>query len=169
MEGYVERVVEARRREVAKALSRSSIGESVEVHRPLADLIIDRCEGMRINGKLDGVCRAIFKDGHQYEGEFHDGVMHGVGRFTWTDGLVYEGEMERSKITGRGTYTWPDESTYSGGVVNGIRHGYGVYYSPVTRTTYSGHWVNGKREGKVMVNRRRFSGRLEMNVHRNRS
>ncbi|CAI8024611.1 Radial spoke head 10 homolog B [Geodia barretti] len=125
MEGYVERVVEARRREVAKALSRSSIGESVEVHRPLADLIIDRCEGMRINGKLDGVCRAIFKDGHQYEGE-----------------------MERSKITGRGTYTWPDESTYSGGVVNGIRHGYGVYYSPVTRTTYSGHWVNGKREGK---------------------
>ncbi|CAI8024614.1 Radial spoke head 10 homolog B [Geodia barretti] len=81
-------------------------------------------------------------------GEFHDGVMHGVGRFTWTDGLVYEGEMERSKITGRGTYTWPDESTYSGGVVNGIRHGYGVYYSPVTRTTYSGHWVNGKREGK---------------------
>ena len=42
MEGYVERVVEARRREVAKALSRSSIGESVEVHRPLADLIIDR-------------------------------------------------------------------------------------------------------------------------------
>ena len=57
-------------------------------------------------------------------------------------------------------------STYSGGVVNGIRHGYGVYYSPVTRTTYSGHWVNGKREGKVMVNRRRFSGRLEMNVYR---
>ena len=42
-------------------------------------------------------------------------------------------------------------STYSGGVVNGIRHGYGVYYSPVTRTTYSGQWVNGKREGKVMV------------------
>ena len=38
----MERVVEARRREVAKALSRSSIGESVEGHRPLADLIIDR-------------------------------------------------------------------------------------------------------------------------------
>ena len=36
----------------------------------------------------------------------------------------------------------------------------------MTRTTYSGHWVNGKREGKVMVNRRRLSGRLEMNVHR---
>ena len=43
MEEYVARVVEARKREVAKALSRSSIGKSVEVvQTPLADLIIDR-------------------------------------------------------------------------------------------------------------------------------
>ena len=87
MEAYVQRVLEERRWEVEVKYSRSSVGKPVKNLSPLADLIIERfllvfvcvvqhylllslsrsCEGARVNGKLDGVCRAVFKDGHFYE------------------------------------------------------------------------------------------------------
>ena len=88
MEAYIQRVLEERRKKVEVEYSRSSVGKPVKNLSPLADLIIERfllvfvcvvqtlslslslshsCEGARVNGKLDGFCRAVFKDGHFYE------------------------------------------------------------------------------------------------------
>ena len=88
MEAYIQRVLQERRWEVEVEYSRSSVGKPVKNLSPLADLIIERfllvcvccsniislpfslsrsCEGARVNGKLDGFCRAVFKDGHFYE------------------------------------------------------------------------------------------------------
>lgn len=48
-----------------------------------------------------------------------------------------------------GVYTWPDGSTYEGEVVNGIRHGFGMFKSSTQPVSYIGHWCHGKRHGKV--------------------
>ena len=45
---------------------------------------------------------------------------------------------------------WPDGSTYEGDVINGLRHGFGTFMCANGRTSYTGHWQNGKRNGKVL-------------------
>ena len=32
-----------------------------------------------------------FKDGRQYQGDWHNDKMHGFGEFTWPDGKNYTG------------------------------------------------------------------------------
>ena len=42
-------------------------------------------------------------------------------------------------------------SSYSGDVCNGLRHGVGTYIDKNGVLTYTGEWVNGKRQGKVTI------------------
>lgn len=43
-------------------------------------------------------------------------------------------------------------STYTGEVENGLRHGRGTYWCAITRSTYVGQWVLGRRQGHGRVN-----------------
>ena len=75
--------------------------------------------------------------------------MHGRGKLVWPDGVVYEGDFRDGTISGEGKYMWTDGSTYEGGVKFGLRHGEGKFICGPLAATYSGGWVEGKREGKV--------------------
>ena len=46
---------------------------------------------------------------------------------------------------GQGKYTWPDGSSYTGSVKNGVRHGDGTIQDG--EVTYTGQWVDGKKNG----------------------
>jgi len=69
--------------------------------------------------------------------------------YTWrTTGVKYEGPFVASHINGNGKFSWPDGSTYEGELVNGKRHGEGIYVAPGGIPTYEGQWCMGKRNGK---------------------
>lgn len=93
-----------------------------------------------------GTCQ--FKDGHTYKGEVRYGLLNGKGTFFWTDGTKYKGEFRENEITGKGQYTWADGSTYEGEVLNGLRHGFGVYKNEKEGAIYKGKWENGMRHGQ---------------------
>lgn len=76
---------------------------------------------------------ATFPSGDKYTGEYRGGVRNGKGKYVWstaegskTAGAAYDGEYKDGNKHGTGTFTYPDKSKYTG------------------------QWVNGKREGKVI-------------------
>ncbi len=75
----------------------------------------------------------------------------------WTDGTKYKGEFRDNEITGTGRYDWPDHSYYEGQVVNGLRHGKGVYTNSKEGVVYEGEWKNGLRHGKGVLKYRNGS------------
>jgi hypothetical protein len=74
----------------------------------LSKIIIKNCEEQlltildipsQIYGKaLHGDCKAEFKNGNNYAGEFYNGMLHGKGTLTWEDSTVYTGEFVYNKI-----------------------------------------------------------------------
>ncbi|GFR53186.1 hypothetical protein Agub_g15934, partial [Astrephomene gubernaculifera] len=125
-----------------------------------------------INGRWHGQGKVAFKSGATYEGDWKAGQMHGRGKLTFPDGITYEGEFQHNQLTGKGVYTWPSGAVYEGAVVrgrregrgrlsftksasvyegewrDGMRHGQGVLYTNITRTSYyKGSWVNDTKHG----------------------
>lgn len=92
----------------------------------------------------------VFSSGNTYSGEMSEGVLHGKGRYFWSDtGAVYTGTFCWGALTGEGRIEWPDGSYYEGTVINGVRHGRGLYYHPQPEEFYyEGEWANGLFEGK---------------------
>lgn len=60
-----------------------------------------------------------------------------------------QGEFVKNTPTNHGVYTWPDGSTYEGQVLNGRRHGFGLFKCRTQPVSYIGHWCHGRRHGKV--------------------
>lgn len=114
-------------------------------------------------------------DGSIYVGNFKRGKKHGQGVMTYSNGDCYEGNWVEDCRDGIGEYrfssahcsiksisgTWlndrpsapmaleynlPPDSVFVGQFQQGMRHGPGEL-TYVDGTSYSGEWVNGKREG----------------------
>jgi len=97
---------------------------------------------------MHGRGKAIFKDGHTYEGDMKNGMLNGKGVFTWKDGTIFKGKFRNNEITGDGIYEFPDGSKYDGSVKNGIRNGQGKYINDKEGYVYDGYWKNGLRHGQ---------------------
>lgn len=52
--------------------------------------------------------------------------------------MKYEGDFVYNSLTGNGEYFWTDGSYYKGQVVNGLRHGQGVFEAADKKATYTG-------------------------------
>ena len=63
--------------------------------------------------------------------------------------ILPQGDFVKNIPMNHGVYTWPDGSTYEGEVVNGVRHGFGMFKCSTQPVSYIGHWCHGKRHGKV--------------------
>ncbi len=70
--------------------------------------------------------------------------------YTWPSGAVYEGTVVCGRREGRGKLSftrWP--SVYEGDFRDGVRHGQGVLYTNLARTSYyRGAW-RGAGEGRA--------------------
>ena len=141
--------------ELQEKTDRSFCDPGVQCFEPpqlLASTIIQSYEGDRgERGEYSGYGVATFVGRNSYEGLFVNGVMHGRGRYRWANGMHYEGEFHYNQITGYGRYEWPDQSFYEGEVLNGVRHGVGLFKTLTSRVSYSGQWAHGKRHGRGIM------------------
>ncbi|CAN8191909.1 unnamed protein product [Coccothraustes coccothraustes] len=117
----------------------------------LAQVIIESYEGEQVDEFYEGEGFICFKGGNTYKGLFSEGRMNGEGTYTWADGVKYEGTFVKNVPTHSGRYTWNDGSVYEGSILDGLRHGYGVFRSGTHPISYIGYWCNGKRHGKGTI------------------
>lgn len=122
-------------------------------------------------GKRHGQGTQFYQNGHVFKGTFNnDKMVKGtysfgtkamyVGTFNkkqqkegkncvevYEDGITrYEGEFSQGERSGRGTMTMKSGATYTGQWLNGKKNGKGVHK---TRTySYSGNFVKGQRQGR---------------------
>jgi hypothetical protein len=105
-----------------------------------------------------------WKDGREYEGDFHQGYMHGegvlskgdnkgyykgrfeknnkVGRTMKTATGTYEGPFVRGEMSGQGKFTWNNGNVYQGEFKFNKMHGKGSM-TLKGQQAYSGNWENG--------------------------
>jgi hypothetical protein len=83
-------------------------------------------------------------------GEIHEGIIHGQGTYKWAElGAQYTGTFQWGNFIGTGRIEWKDSSSYEGDVVNGVRHGHGVYRKAGPKGfVYEGDWRQGQFHGQ---------------------
>jgi|GEM_PF-5985947 len=101
---------------------------------------------------------------YTYSGELKDGQPHGQGVADYKNGNNYEGAFENGLYHGKGTMMFKAESaTYTGSYLQGKREGYGEIYEK--GGTYKGEWKDDKRHGRGTVydaqGNKRFEGLWE--------
>ncbi|PNW71839.1 hypothetical protein CHLRE_16g690450v5 [Chlamydomonas reinhardtii] len=104
-----------------------------------------------VQGRWDGHGRVSFKSGATYDGTWRAGRMHGHGKFVFPDGISYEGEFQDNQLTGTGVYTWPSGAQYEGTVVRGRREGRGRLSFTKSAAVYEGDWRDGLRHGQGVL------------------
>ena len=86
--------------------------------------------------------------GGRYDGLWLAGEREGYGEFVSPNGHSYKGEWHLGKERGRGVKVYSDGSIYKGQFSEGKRSGQGEFnYAFGTLKTYTGYWINDKREG----------------------
>ncbi len=78
----------------------------------------------------------------RYEGEHAGDAAAGFGVMSWRSGDRFAGE-ERAGGASRGVLTFADGSRYEGELLNGARHGLGVFWSAEGDVRLAGRWENG--------------------------
>lgn len=103
--------------------------------------------GFRDN-RMEGKGRIEFlREGHSYEGDFHDGEINGYGAFRWKNGDLYEGTLVNGRMDGRGRYIHSNGEIYEGDYVNGQKQGYGrLTYT--NGSIYEGQFTEGVPNGR---------------------
>jgi peptidoglycan hydrolase-like protein with peptidoglycan-binding domain len=79
----------------------------------------------------------------RYEGEHAGDAASGFGVMSWRSGDRFAGE-DRGGGTARGVLTFADGSRYEGELLNGARHGLGVFWSEAGEVRMAGRWENGQ-------------------------
>ena len=93
-------------------------------------------EGWRVNDKLEGKARMIFKDGTYEEGSFSGNLISGFGIRTHENGDIYEGEFKDDLMV-EGKYTFTNGNFYIGSFKDDKRHGEGKLFRK-NGVTYDG-------------------------------
>ncbi len=103
--------------------------------------------GNRIDGKIEGEGKAVYKNGDVYEGEFKAGLRDGKGTLSSSGVVVYDGEWKDNVEEGSGINYFPEsKGRYEGEFKAGKREGNGIYYWE-GGSRYEGKWENGIRNG----------------------
>lgn len=94
----------------------------------------------------------LHTDGYTYEGYFELGKRSGAGTCRFNSGRVYTGEWRQDEMSGAGTLTGAPGGLdnfleYRGPFLRGRRHGGGGVCHYVNGDTYTGDWLQGKRQG----------------------
>jgi len=88
----------------------------------------------------------------EYEGEVSSDLKrHGKGVFKSAKGDVFEGDFERNHITGKGVYKYKNGDIFRGEFMNGIKNGFGVFYSAKDQSYFEGVWRDNEKSGKGVL------------------
>ena len=75
------------------------------------------------NGKMEGVGKLEFGNGHIFKGSIEKGKYHGQGTYTWPSGDKYVGQFKDHFFDGQATYTFKDGGKYIGPYRKGKKMG----------------------------------------------
>jgi hypothetical protein len=92
-----------------------------------------------VNGNRHGQGICYFQNGDVYFGEWKNDVFNGKGTYIFSSGERYEGDLLKGLKDGKGKAKKPDFLKIKKS---------GVYYYK-NGNTYTGTWVNDKKEGEV--------------------
>lgn len=130
-----------------------------------------RVEAEFVNGKINGRCVLLYRDGKKFNGQCADDQPNGTGRMTLASGELqigtfrngrqsgqgvalsadrsgqYFGNFVDDKSSGYGTRIFPDGSWYQGDFADGFFEGDGVAVS-ADGEYYRGHFKHGARDGE---------------------
>lgn len=108
-----------------------------------------------LEGKKHGQGKVQWTNGNWYNGNWEKGKKHGKGIMHWiTRNEKYEGDWKNNKPDGVGTHIWLEKkkthqilrNRYEGEFLNGLRHGYGVFYY-ANGARYEGEWFQNMKHG----------------------
>lgn len=113
----------------------------------------NKYEGYFINGKLNGICYAIYSDSQIiYKGEWEDNYPHGKGEEVYTDPNCEFKSFSGYYLNGKKSYgklLWKDDSYFQGGLnQNNKFNGIGTRYWADVNEKYEGEWYDGNIHGK---------------------
>merc|ERR1712022_57762 len=116
-----------------------------------------------------GKGKAVYANGDEFSGEYHEGKRHGAGVYKWVKMTTdeesgeekiatddegnkvfqseYEGSYADNMKDGEGKMNYPDGGIYHGSWKFDKRHGDGVYWYP-NGDIYSGEWRFGQKHGR---------------------
>lgn len=127
--------------------------------------------GNFVNGKKEGQGTMIYVGGGSYSGFWKNDLFEGQGKFINAKGEIEEGVFIagklstgkytasngstipylNGKITGSCSITYNNGDTYNGDMVDGSRHGYGVYKSSASGKIIKGEFRNDEPYGQMTV------------------
>ena len=115
---------------------------------------IETYKGKCVEGNCqNGEGKVIYPDGSNYTGSFQDNMRNGYGIYIYKKGSFhggnykYVGGFENDLYQGKGTFiSLDDKSSYTGDYVKGIREGKGIWVTSEGR--YEGEWKGGLFNGK---------------------
>eukprot|EP01103_Thecamoeba_quadrilineata_P000668 TRINITY_DN10582_c0_g1_i1.p1 TRINITY_DN10582_c0_g1~~TRINITY_DN10582_c0_g1_i1.p1 ORF type:complete len:1268 (+),score=236.37 TRINITY_DN10582_c0_g1_i1:202-3804(+) len=118
-------------------------------------------EGGWKDGLFDGEGTLSMVGYATYTGPWRAGRKHGPnGILKFDSGELYQGQWESDRMAGKCTYRDAAGNCYRGEVVDGQRHGRGVFESK-DGARYEGEWIQDKRFGKgtmLYANRDTYDG-----------
>ena len=89
--------------------------------------------------------------GGRYEGEFRNNKLEGKGKYyNRSDILIYDGEVVDGMKHGRGIFLEEGNNWYDGCFSEDLKHGEGTYFVR-NGSAYKGQWECGKKNGKFKV------------------
>lgn len=103
-------------------------------------------EGPLFYGRKHGKGKIVYKNGEIYDGDWVNDTMHGTGTYYFNPTYHYQGSFRSGKFNGTGKLSTP-EGIFEGNFKDGKPHGQGKQMVYRTQATYSGKWINGKKEG----------------------
>lgn len=104
---------------------------------------VERTEGTRAAGHLQGRGIQVSAEGDRFEGEWKDDRKNGHGIFTGSDGLTYDGGFRNDRFDGFGILDDSHGYRYVGEWKAGRRHGMGTAVFP-DGSRYAGRWVDNQ-------------------------
>lgn len=108
--------------------------------------VIERTEGARLAGHLQGRGVQTLANGDRFEGAWKDDLKQGRGSYRSADGWAYVGEFKNDRFDGQGVMTDPKGGRYDGAWRAGRRNGQGVYTAP-DGSRFSGLWIDDQPVG----------------------
>lgn len=126
----------------------------------------DLKKGSWSNGKLEGECEILYKNGNHYFGNFTQDVLTGIG-FIENQEYLYQGSIVNFTPNGFGKITYKSNGEYEGEFSEGEPNGKGLF--KINNSTFKGEFVQGKLSGngeKIVENLYEYNGEFyDSNMH----
>lgn len=102
-----------------------------------------------------------FNNGMIYNGNVKYGILDAdLCQIRFDNNTIYRGSIKNNQLNSEKAvfeFDKDKEIQYEGGVVNGYRHGKGIYKNPTLNISYTGEWKNGLKNGKGEMIKNNFT------------